>query len=380
MRSVWGAYIPVRAEEFPGPATLRKQLRRCSCGQMTFLSLPCRNCGAQNSEPAFRWALRKAWTRRIGRWIFASAYLLLAGYAALQIWVPLAALIAAGTVGALAVDLIRSTSEEDICFWLFHDSARKKKELADAAKVEALTNAYDMDLQRLEQMIELEPGPECAERVFYMAQDMAQVFHNRQVSALIANCLAALPLSEGICVDLDQVCAWLEPEDVSPKVLSKLGECARFTCLPAGEPTARFVGRFCAFRVQEMIENNFSMRSYLVRTIPDLFVLDEFSLQSALQSEQEQACLSALWNLAAVYLTPQMLYVPESPVYPENLTVEESLNGTTYIADTWLWDAWRDPTSAAFLEMERLFNDRLGWSLKKQWGKEQDNYDDDAEP
>ena len=43
----------------------------------------------------------------------------------------------------------------------------------------------------------------------------------RRVSALMASCLAALPLSAGICVDLDQVCVWLEPEDVPPEVLTK---------------------------------------------------------------------------------------------------------------------------------------------------------------
>lgn len=372
MRSVWGAYVPVRAEEFPAPTTLRKQLRRCSCGQMTFLSLPCRNCGAQNSEPAFRWALRKAWTRRIGRWIFAAAYLLAAGYVAFQIWVPLAALIAAGTVGALVADLIRSTPEGDICFWLFHDSAQKKKELADTARIEALTNAYDADLGRLEQMIQLDPSPECAERVLYMAQEMTQVFHNRRVSALIAKCLTALPLSEGICVDLDQVCAWLEPEDVSPEVLSKLGECAHFTCLPAGEPTARFVGRFCAFRVQEMVERNASLHSYPAWNIPDLCRSGEISLRRAVGSKQERDSLSALWNLAAVYLTPWMLCTPKPPACPEDLLIEEIPDGAAYIADIWLWNTWQDPATTAFREMEKLFNDSLGWSLKKRWGKEED--------
>lgn len=366
MQSVWGAYIPVGAAEFPGPITLREQLRRCSCGQLTFLSLPCRNCGAQKSEPAFRWALRKARKRRIGRWVFAAGYLLLAGYAALQIWVPLAVMIAVGTAGAVAIDFIRSTPEEDICFWIFHDSAWGKKKLADTARIEALTDAYDADLRRLERMMKPNPSPECAERVFYMAQDMARIFHNRRVSALMANCLALLPLSEGICVDLDQVCAWLEPRDVSPTALSKLGECARFTCLPAGEPTARFVGRFCAFRVQELIGERSGL-IYRLWSSSNPNRLVKTPLQKAIP-ERELGSLSALWNLAAIYLTPQKLRRSDRPKYTEDMIMNGIPN--TYIADVWFQYAWKYPTTTAFQEMEKLFSSGLGQSLKKEWGKE----------
>ena len=209
MQSVWGVCAPVREGEFPGPVALRKRLRRCGCGQMTFLSLPCRNCGARKSEPAFRWALRKAWARRIGRWILAVAYMLLAGCVAFQIWAPFAWLIAAGTITALVADLIRSTADGDICYWLFHDSGGGKKKLADAARIEALTDAYDGDLRRLERM--LDEDPKSAQRVFCMAQELTEVFHNRRISALLANCLVSLPISEGICIDLDQICAWLKP-------------------------------------------------------------------------------------------------------------------------------------------------------------------------
>lgn len=362
MKSVWGVYVPAGEKEFPGPIALRKQFRRCSCGQMTFLSLPCRNCGAQKSESAFRWALRKAWIRRIGRWLFAAAYLLVAGYAALQIWVPLAVLIAIGTVAAVAADLIRSTPDGDICFWLFHDRARGKKKLADAARIEALTDAYDGDLRRLEQMLQQNPDPECAERVFYMAQDLTRVFHNRRVSALLANCLTKLPLSEGICVDLDQVCAWLEPEDVSPEVLSKLGECARFTCLPAGEPAACFVSRFCAFRLQEAMEKD---PQGPIWETPDLIRSGRLALRRAVSSRQERSCLSALWNLSAVYLAPQTLHKPMISNYSDSTAMN-------WTPDTWRRYAWQSPSAPVFQEIEKLLNDRLGSSLKKNWRKGQD--------
>lgn len=363
MRSVWGVYIPAGAKDFPGPIALRKQLRRCSCGQMTFLPLPCRSCGAQRSEPAFRWALRRAWVRRAGRWGLAAVYLLAAGCAALRIWPPLAVLIAGGTAAVLAADVIRSTAEGDICFWLFHDSARGKKKLplANAARIGALTDAYDADLRRLERMLETDRGPECAERVFYMAQDLTQVFHNRRVSAVLAGCLTALPLSEGICVDLDQVCAWLEPEDVSAETLAKLAECARFTCLPAGEPTARFVCRFCALRFQEALKKKGLENSYTIWDMPQLSASGAASLRRAIPSKQERACLSALWNLAAVYLAPRT-------ACPSGGTEAAAESG--YSPDRWAWEACGNPGGPVFREIDRLLCDRLGASLKKKWRKE----------
>jgi len=337
---------------------------------MTFLPLPCRNCGAQRSVPAFRYALRKAWGRRIGRWILAVAYLLIAGGAALKIWPPLAALIAVGTAAALGADLIRRTAEGDTCFWLFHDSTRKKKlPPADAAGIEALTDAYDMDLRRLEQMLELEPSPECAERVFYMAQSLTGVFHNRRVSALLANCLTFLPVSEGICVDLDQICAWLEPEDVSPKTLVKLAECARSTCLPAGEPTARFVGRFCAFRVQELLERVEKIRDYLLDDIPEMIAVRIITLKRAIPSKEERTCLASLWNLAGILPKSQTPLETAPPPYSTSMKIGEIPAGCGIIADYWFRTVWRQPDNKGFQEMEELFLSELSTLLKNNWQK-----------
>lgn len=368
MQSAWGTDIPVRAEDFPGPVALRKQLRRCRCGQLTFLSLPCRNCGAQKSEPAFRFALRKARRRRAGRWVIAAAYLLAAGGAALLIWPPLAVLPAVVTLAALVSDIVRSTKDGDICFWLFHDSAKGKKKLpmANAACIEALTDAYDADLRRLEQMIALDPSTECAERVFYMAQDMTRLFHNRRVSALLAKCLTALPVSEGICVDLDQVCAWLEPEELSPAALAKLADCARFTCLPAGGPTGRFVGRFCAFQVQKALEESGLIHSYCAGDIPDLSSM----IRKILPAETRVA-LSALWNIAAVYAEPRTAPEDTAPKYSDDIKLNKLPPGSRFIADYWFQNAWYNPDSKAFREMDKLFRNRLGTVLSKKWRKGQ---------
>lgn len=323
-------------------------------------------CGAQRSEPAFRWALRRARTRRAGRWGLASAYVLATGYAALRIWPPMAVVIAVGTVIALAVDVVRSTAEGEICFWLFHDGGGggTKLRLADVSRLKALTDAYDADLLRLERMLGADHSPECAERVFYMTQELAQVFHNRRVSALLVNCLTALPLSEGTCVDLDQICAWLAPEDVSPAAMTKLGECARFTCLPAGGPTARFVSRFCVFRVQESLERDSAKSVNAMWNISRR----ERSLRKAMPSKKEQACLSALWNLAGIYLIPQTFQDSALTQYDYSVAEEPERGGDT--AGSWLQRAYEDPRSPEFREMDRLLRDDLGLALKKKWRKE----------
>lgn len=355
MESVWGVYVPAGAEEFPGPVPLRRCLRRCRCGQLTFLPLPCPNCGGQNFEPAFSFALRRAWTRRAGRWVLAAVYVLAAGYGAWKLWPPLAPAVAGVTAAALAADLVRRTPEGDICFWLFHDSARgrKKLPLADIPRVGAVTDAYDADVTRLERMLEAGQDPGCAERVFYLAQGLAGVYHNRRISALLAKCLGLLPLSEGICVDLEQVCAWLEPEDVPADVLKKLSACACLTCLPPGEQTARFTARYCALLVQRYVEKRELRERYSLKHIPYLVSSGEISLEKVLTKEQRDG-LSVLWRYSAASAAPRSAGGTPKPDGPEEVLMTFLPAGSRYIADLWFWYAWFCTDEVVFADLDRV--------------------------
>lgn len=355
MESVWGVYVPAGAEEFPGPVPLSKSLRRCRCGQLTFLPLPCPNCGGRNWEPAFQFALRKAWTRRAGRWFLAVIYVLAAGYGAFKLWWPLALPVVGVTLAALAADLARRTPEGDICFWLFHDSARGRKKLpmADIARVGAVTDAYDADVKRLEQMLEADFSAGCAERVFYMAQGLAEVYHNRRVSALLAKSLSALPLSEGICVDLEQICAWLEPEDVPADILKKLSACACLTCLPPGEQTGRFTARYCGLQVQRYVEKRELKEHYTLKHIPYLVSSGDISLEKVLTKEQ-RSCLSVLWSLSGGRAAPGTAGTAPKPSCPEEVLMAFLPEGSRYIGDVWFWYAWFCPDEVVFADLDRV--------------------------
>lgn len=245
MEHAWGVEMPVRRKDFLGPEALEKQFRRCRCGQFTFLPLPCQACGSKQTEPALDHALRRAKLERAKRWLLAVPFLAAVCALAALIWRPLAVLPCVVTIAALVSDLRSADAQAEACFWLFHKNARGKPLLADPEVVEAIADGYDADLRRLERMLDQDEGVECALKVLNMARDLAGIYHNRRTCALMMRCLLRLPVSEGIYIDIDQVCAWLMPEDLPDEEasLAKLAECARFTCLRMGAPTAGFVVR-----------------------------------------------------------------------------------------------------------------------------------------
>lgn len=363
MQSVWGVYVPVGAEEFPGPQALRQRLQRCSCGEMSFLPLPCGRCGGRNQEPAFQFALRRAWTQRVRRWALAALYCLVAGYVGYRLWPPLALVVVGVTLAALAFDLLQRTGEGDICFWLFHQSGRSGQSMADIPSIEAITDAYDTDVRRLELMLESDSSPASAERVFYLAQSLTEVYHNRRISALLARCLTVLPLSEGICVDLDQICAWLEPEDLSVEGLRKLGECARLTCLPPGEQTARFVARACALLVRNYAaEDARRTMGYTLKDIPQLASEGTLSLETVLNKRQ-RVWLSELWSAASGGVTPRQTQ-PVPPLQEDNVYI----TAYPHLAEYWLWCVWNSMDLAVFQDLDQTLSSPLGKVLGREWG------------
>jgi len=345
MESAWGTDTPVRAADFPGPGALEQQFRHCRCGQFTFLPLPCRNCGSDKTEPAFRYALRRAKAERRRRWLFAVPFLAVTCVLAGLIWLPLAVAPPVVVLAALLGNSLHHSDELDICYWLFHDGAKGRPPMAEPAAVERITNAYDADLRRLEQMLDQDSSPECAKRVYPLAGEMAALFHNRRVSALLMRCLLALPMSEGVRVDVDQVCAFLEPEDLPDQAaaLLKLADCANFTCLPMGRPTARFVGRVCARRVQA----DLSGRSEL----GEVTVAEASRTASArldgLFTPAERTALTALWDACdgglALGEDPSQTANPK-PEDDVPLSVLPAHSGA--VASCWYRQAWFIPNSA----------------------------------
>lgn len=312
MRNVWGTEIVMRPEDFPPQKSLQARFRRCRCGEATFLDLPCRKCGSTDQTPVFELAEKQSRADARGR-LLGCAVSLVVGLTVLGLlWLPL--LIPGVLVAVLALRPDPKqpyTRQMQRCYWLFH---RKKigllhqaeERMADPEALQEMVDAYDADLHYLERWLEQQPTAETAEQVYALAGSMAELYHNRRVSALMMKCLMHLPISEGICLDMDQICAFLHVEDF-PKpeeILARVHECVLLTCLCPGEQTARFVVRFCADRIQR-IQRNQAPDKTVEEAANDLKGLIRWF------TEQERSMLSDLWIRSAVGLPEPPKNEPE---------------------------------------------------------------------
>ncbi len=254
---------PLDPADYPGRPPLRRQLRRCTCGCMTFLDLPCRRCGRSRMQPEFARAHRQG-ARRLG--LLAAGLLactLAACWLVSRVWIGLAVL----PVVLLAFALFE-WSEDGLSlyetFFLFHP--RKwfypKEELttADYDSLVQLQLAYDGDLRRLEEQLAACPEKKNrarqAERIFCLGRQLANVYHNRRLSALLAGCLLLMQPEEGVRVDMELVCRYLWPQDLldiagEDELLDWLDGWIKASCLPAGQYTARALVRICGLRAEK---------------------------------------------------------------------------------------------------------------------------------
>lgn len=253
---------PLDPADYPGRPPLRRQLRRCSCGCMTFLDLPCRRCGRSRMQPEFARAHRQG-ARRLGRLMAGMlACTLAACWLVSRVWVWLAVL----PVVLLAFALFEWT-EDGLSlyetFFLFHPWKRfySKQDLttADYDSLVQIQQAYDGDLRRLEDMLAAcqkeENQAEEAEKIFCLGLQLANVYHNRRLSALLAHCLLLMQPEEGVRVDMELVCRYLWPQDLldmasESELLDWLDSWVKASCLPAGQYTARALVRICGLRVE----------------------------------------------------------------------------------------------------------------------------------
>lgn len=361
----WGSNAPVLAGNYPGSETLRQQYRQCRCGTATFLPLPCRVCGGTTWEPAFDRALRKAKKQRARRWLLSVPYMLGMSVLGFLIWPPLAVAAITAPLAALIFELVQKSDARDTCFWLFHRDAKGSGELpiADVLALDEMITAYDTDLGRLEKILAENPSQDNAVQVYHMAQGMAALYHNRRVSALLLRCLLVLPVREGIYIDVDQVCAWLEPEDLpSSGALRKLADCARFTCLRLGEPTARFAARVSAARVQDA----------LMAQQPDLSVAeacDRTSLEQVFSPEERKA-LGMLWITSSVGSLSHDVPQETLRQKKDGILINNLPEGSRAVADFWFRNLWYNAESIQRQEMDRLAGqqDKMSRILLETWG------------
>ena len=265
MAQVIRQHQPVDIASCPGRLPLRQQMRRCSCGQLTFLDLPCRGCGRTRLQPEFDRAhlCGKKWFVIYTVAVLVST--LIAMWLLALIWPWLAVLPVLVTAFFVLAEWNEGGESFFDTFFLFHrerlfDRMGQLK-TADAECLFEIQQAYDQDLLRLEEMLEpLKQQQDCsrqAEQIFLQARQLAQVYHNRRLSALMAHCLLLMHPEESIRVDMDQVCRFLYPQDLADmategKLIVWLDSWVKASCLPVGEDTARALVRICGLRVESI--------------------------------------------------------------------------------------------------------------------------------
>ena len=263
MAQVIRPHQPLDITHNPGRLLLRQQLRRCSCGCLSFLDLPCRNCGCKRWKSEFSRAHARG-RRQVCVYLGGIVLMTLVAMGVVAIVHPGLALLPS----ALAVILVVSEWKNGgmslyDTFFLFHQKrVRGDKKLVTAADTEcllAIQEAYDGDLLRLENMLEKARVAEDyaikVEQLFLQARQLASIYHNRRLSALMARCLLFMQPEEGIRVDMDEVCRFLYPQDLEDvandgTLLRWLNNWVKASCLPMGRYTAQALVRICALRIE----------------------------------------------------------------------------------------------------------------------------------
>ncbi len=326
----------------------------CKCGRLTFLELPCSKCGGTGFEPAFLRASNEGKSSRRKRWLAAPVFLAGVFIASWFVWKPLV-LIAAVPV---YLELIKESfgksdndKELENVYRLLHTGGEEEYiPMADLKAVDRLWEAYDGDIRRLELMLENDRTQDTAARVFRLAQSLTEVFHNRRLSALMMECLMRLPVGLGFCIDVDQVCAFLEPADLKNRdgVLSKLSDCVKFSSIPSGFATARFIVKLCALIIQERALGTAARNTSIINASR----LEELR---SFFPEKEKRLLREIWAYSATGLELPQDNEKSAPIPKDSMYISDIPENADYFADYWFRQAWYNSRSVQRRELKRLF-------------------------
>lgn len=377
MRNVWGTDVPIRVQDFPVTPMLAARFRRCRCGESTFLNLPCRVCGNQKQELVFQAADNACRMDQL-RFVLLSIVVVVVSCILLWLIFPPAILLAI-VVAIAAILPAKAAGNRELlkCYWIFHQPGRKvttfaRTPMIDQKSMAEIVNAYDGDMAYLEHRLKNNPTSECAQEVFRQAESMAELYHNRRVSALMMRCLLLLPLEDGICLDVDQVCVHLRPEDLpdDKAALEKLYDCVRLTSLCPGKSTAQFVVRYCARRMQQaQLDRN--PNKTVEETVEGPAMLIYFQ-------PQERTWLATIWYYSSIGHTinsdaPQLKRWTTDPIFMKKcqMPLLEFQNQSNVMAEYWFDHVWYTNTGRAAEKFHELVEENgsdFAVQLAQKWG------------
>ncbi len=377
---------PVRAQDFDGRQRLFEQMRRCSCGTVTFLPLPCRSCGKTDQQSVYDWARStgKKWlTKRTlmsGLWTLAAMALIV-----VVSWgspLVLAALIPLVVLLLLLRKKLFGKQKIHTAYWLFHRgkvasglSLRKKFLLMEEAAAAEYINGYEGDLSRLENALRYAKEQQEAEQIYMNCRRLAQVYHNRRLSLLMARCLMRMTLYEGVCVDLDEVCRHLMPEDLQEEgvLLKVLSDCVRFTCIPPGDDTARALVRICGMRLQKAFYATASSTTSVRELLRTRNVHYFFSPEDRERMGRIWMCVGAAGCLDEAEAQAALEAMDADAALQEKIgmRLDDLKESENFFAHYWSRLCWYDANSNPRKCMEKLMaldSEPLAAALQEQWG------------
>lgn len=211
---------PISPERFPCAHRPMENLRRCSCGRMTFLSLPCAECGSvsgskvkeQRGISGFRFHTAiLAFVLGGGLVIAAAAGFLLSWIASAVIL-----LLALGTAAYIEMTIQKLNREDRMFFWQVHSNPKELFKnspdvpVMDDKLLEPIIDAWYLDIDRLERMAMAGKWEEALKG----ARELSAVYRNARLSRLMYSALLGTGNETRELYELDEICANLTVEDI----------------------------------------------------------------------------------------------------------------------------------------------------------------------
>lgn len=228
---------PLIPSQYPATNKPINSLRRCECGRMTFLNLPCEDCGKMPSKLVFEdtnLSMIKYQTTLFGVAIAGGVCLAIAAWMLLNVVWAIISLVLTIAVLALMVLFIKSVDQTDSrYYWKFHSNIKplftvenKSAAPLEPSTLEPIIDSWYLDISRLERLA-LKMDWEAVQSGI---SQLASVFRNPRLSRLQYNYL----LNTGFNIEdeymLDELCMHIQCEDIADKDIPLLLRKMAYIC------------------------------------------------------------------------------------------------------------------------------------------------------
>lgn len=230
---------PLIPSQYPATNKPINSLRRCECGRMTFLNLPCEDCGKTPSKLVFEdtnLSMIKYQTTLFGVAIAGGVCLAIVAWMLLNVVWAIISLVLTIAVLALMVLFLKSVDQTDSrYYWKFHSDIKplftiesKSAAPLEPSTLEPIIDSWYLDISRLERLALKKDWQAVQSGI----SQLASVFRNPRLSRLQYNYL----LNTGFNIEdeylVDELCMHIQCEDIAdeeiPLLLRKMAYICRY--------------------------------------------------------------------------------------------------------------------------------------------------------